>query len=249
MFAKKLFSAMTIIVVSVFAVQAQINLSSNSINFRDANSAANATIHYGDFHAEGGNSGTSWGWLYSNAMECYGWGSFSSTLTTYGNFNCYGTKNFIQPHPTDTTKVIAYVAVEAGEALTLARGTATTMNGQAVINRPQHFSFVTSATAPLTVLLTPENNPAQLYVKQKSKDQITVAMKSSDFSEFRDVSFDYQVTGVRDGFEGLQAVRSVDSIDNDGTTTSLKRQAIIARSQSIAGRNRTARLIARGTKQ
>jgi hypothetical protein len=224
---------------------AQINLSSSAINFRDANSAVNTTVHYGDFQASGGNSGSSWGWLWGNAVNCYGWGSFTGNLSVYGNSYVYGTKSFVQPHPTDTTKVIAYVAVEAGEALTLARGTATTMNGQAVVNLPDHFSLVTSATGPLIVLLTPENEPVQLFVRQKSKDQITVAMKSSDFSEFRDVPFDYQVTGVRDGFEGLQAVRAVDSIDNDGTSVSPRKMAIIARNQKIVAKYLLARQNAR----
>ncbi|NLW32441.1 MAG: hypothetical protein GXY77_13410 [Fibrobacter sp.] len=105
-----------------------------------------------------------------------------------------------------------YIAIESGEALTVARGTAKTENGKAEIELPEHFSLVTSENAPLTVLLTPENVPVLLYTKNKSKTKVTVAMKKSDLFEFGDVQFAFQVTGVRDGFEDEEIMVDTDKM-------------------------------------
>jgi hypothetical protein len=133
-----------------FSSTAQINLLSNSITFRDYYNPYNTTIHYGDLSLTGGSAGSGWGWLGAEAVRCWNW------MNVYGALNVYGTKNFIHPHPTDTTKVIKYVAIESGEVLTLARGTAITSNGTAQITLPEHFSLVTSDSFPVTVIVTPE---------------------------------------------------------------------------------------------
>lgn len=157
-----------------------------------------------------------WGWLYANAVSCNGWGSFDNLtayngMNVFGNFNVYnGTKNFIQLHPTDSTKAIKYIAIEAGEALTLARGTATTYQGVSEITLPEPFSLVTSDSAPLTVLLTPEKVPALLFTQEKSKSKIIVAMKKSDYIEFGDAVFAWQVTGVRNGYENEKIIVDID---------------------------------------
>jgi hypothetical protein len=203
-----------VVMTAAVCTFAQINLLSNSITFRDPNNGINSTYHYGDLHLEGGNNGgTSWGWLYTNAVMCYGWANFygkisaNAGLDVYGNFNVYnGTKNFIQPHPTDSTKVIKYITIEAGEALTLVRGNSKTMKGIVEVSLPEHFSLVTSDSAPLTVLLTPEKAPVMLFVQDKSKEKVVVAMKKSDFIDYGDVEFAYQVTGVRDGFEHEETI-------------------------------------------
>jgi hypothetical protein len=198
-----------------FTAHAQINLLSNGITFRSYDNAANSTTHYGDLSLSGGSRGNGYGWLYSQAVTCYGW------MDVYGNLNVYGTKNFIQPHPTDTTKVIKYVAIESGEALTLVRGLAKTVNGVALISLPEHFALVTSDSAPITVITTPEKVPAILFVKEKSKTDIVVAVKSSDYYEFGDIIFSYQVTGVRDGFENEEVIIDADKVNvpNDKTVS------------------------------
>jgi hypothetical protein len=139
------------------------------------------------------------------------WGlTETGELRVWGDLSVSGTKNFVQPHPTDDTKKIVYVAAEAGEALTMARGVSRTENGRATVRLPDHFALVTSEDAPLTVQLTVEGAPALVYVVSKSKEAIEVKMKDSDFSEFRDVTFDYFVQGVRDGFEDHVAIQDVD---------------------------------------
>ena len=89
---------------------------------------------------------------------------------------------------------------------------------------PEHFSLVTSADAPITVLVTPKRVPALLYIKEENKEQIVVAMKESDFFEFHDVEFAFQVTGVRDGFEDEEVIVDISKKDG-GENISEKRAA------------------------
>ena len=217
----------------LFGVYAQINLMSNDIQFRSYDNANQATYHYGDLRLEGGSIGSSYGWLYTNAINCYGFASIIGNTTIYGSLLVYGTKNFVHPHPTDSTKLIKYIAIESGEALTLARGTSKTVNGQVTIALPEHFSLVTSADAPVTVLLTPKRAPALLYTKEESKEQIVVAMKESDFFEFHDVEFAFQVTGVRDGFEDEEIIVDI-SKKNGQENISEKRTAYNEKVKVIA---------------
>jgi hypothetical protein len=157
----------------------------------------------------------------------------TNNLNVWGTLNVFGTKNFVQPHPTDDTKKIVYVAAEAGEALTMARGVSRTENGRATVRLPDHFALVTSEDAPLTVQLTVEGAPALVYVVSKSKEAIEVKMKDSDFSEFRDVTFDYFVQGVRDGFEDHIAIQDVDPA-RDGQRLSPKHTRYDERVEKLA---------------
>ncbi len=214
----------------LFVANAQINLLSNDIQFRSYNNTNQTTCYYGDLRLEGGSSGSYYGWLYTNAINCYGWANIYDWAyiygyaTIYGDLNVYGAKNFVHPHPTDSTKLIKYIAIESGEALTLARGTSKTVNGQVTIVLPEHFSLVTSDKAPITVLVTPKKVPALLYTKEESKERIVVAMKESDFFEFHDVEFSFQVTGVRDGFEDEEVIVDI-SNRNSQENLSEKRAA------------------------
>lgn len=211
-------AVMSTIAMSFSIASAQINLDANSINFRNYDNPAHITYHYGNLRLQGGASGDTWGWLQCNRIVNIGnmvnYGSLvcSGTIDVFQNLNVYGTKNFVHPHPTDSTKLIKYIAIESGEALTVARGTAKTENGKAEIELPDHFSLVTSEKAPLTVLLTPESAPVLLYTKNKSKTNVTVAMKKSDLFEFGDVQFAFQVTGVRDGFEDEEIIVDTDKM-------------------------------------
>ncbi|MBI1744105.1 hypothetical protein HYR54_13710, partial [Candidatus Acetothermia bacterium] len=73
-------------------------------------------------------------------------GSVSSNmeLSSAGDLFVTGTKSFVQDHPTDPTKQIVYVALEGGEAGTYVRGTGQLVNGEAVIELPEHFGLVTN---------------------------------------------------------------------------------------------------------
>lgn len=149
--------------------------------------------------------------------------SVLENVTIRGNLSVFGSKNFVQPHPTDETKKIVYVAAEAGEALTMARGISKTENGSVVVNLPDHFALVTSEEAPVTVQLTVEGAPALVYIVSKSKQSIEVKMKDSDYREFSDVTFHYFVQGVRDGFEDHLAIQDI-SAESDAAHISPKRK-------------------------
>jgi len=224
---RKILAAVIMLFVCSFA---QINLLSNAITFRSTSTATNSIQHYGDLILNGRYIGDpSWGWLYANASICRGWGSFDGLLTCYQGLQVYGTKNFIQPHPTDSTKVIKYISIEAGEALTIARGTSKTVGGIAHIDLPEHFSLVTSNEAPITVLLTPKKVPALLYTQEETKEKLVVGMKPSDYNEFGDAEFAWQVTGVRDGYENEEVIVDVDKFvklekSEDETNLSEKRK-------------------------
>jgi hypothetical protein len=199
----------------------QINMESNgTVTIRNSSLATRYTYNYGDLELSGGNQGTSRGWLWANKATIRGPARVDGDLSVYGEKTLFngsvwimGSKNFLQPHPTDATKFIRYSAMESGEALTIARGTAKTVNGEAKIALPEHFSLVTCKNEPITVILTPEGAPVLLYTKQKSTNEIVVAMKSDDLRVFRDVEFSYQVTGVRDGFERQEIIVSEDKLN------------------------------------
>jgi len=117
------------------------------------------------------------------------------------NLEATGTKNFVQPHPTDPTKEIVYVSLEGPEAGTYIRGTAELVDGEAVIELPEHFGLVTSDEG-LTVQLTPLGGWLQLYVVERSPRRLVVREANG-----KDGRFDYLVQGVRRGYEGHQVIR------------------------------------------
>lgn len=101
---------------------------------------------------------------------------------------------------------------------------AKTRYGMAEVPLPEHFALVTSDSGPLTVLLTPEGNPVRLFVKEKSKQKIVVAAEYSDQRAYGDVEFAYQVTGIRDGFENMQAILDVESDDYESVGLQSEKQ-------------------------
>jgi len=225
---------------TLFNAASQIQMDANSITFRDNNNSTKYTYHYGDLKLFGGMSGSDWGWLWCNRL--YVWDNsvyasmINADLHVTHNLLVYGSKSFVHPHPTDDAKVVRYVSIESGEALTLARGSARTVNGEVTVKLPEHFSLVTSKTAPITVIITPKGAPVLLYVKEENKDKIVVAMKKSDFAEFRDVEFAYQVTGVRDGFEGQEVIINSERLSLSETEEELNKNEVKKRIKTLAKR-------------
>jgi hypothetical protein len=217
----KVILVILVIVLCFQGTMAQINLNSSQINFRTSSTAVNTTNHYGDLMLKGGTAGSNWGWLYCNSILCAGASTISGSSAihgsqvVYGSQAVYGAKYFFQPHPTDSSKIIKYIAAEAGEALTLARGTAKTQKGEATIQLPEHYSLVTSTDKPVSTVLTAINVPALLYVAKENNQKIVVKVKNSDYIEFGDVEFNYYVTGLRDGFEDLEPVQDIDESNNE----------------------------------
>lgn len=106
-----------------------------------------------------------------------------------GDFGGTGAKYFIEPHPTDASKVIRYVSLEGPEAGTYFRGRGRFENGLATIDVPEDFRLVTD-TEGLSVQVTPIGELASVAVVRIGLDGIVV--KAS-----RDVEFFYTVNGVR----------------------------------------------------
>jgi len=100
-----------------------------------------------------------------------------------------GTKSFIEPHPTDASRVVRYVSLEGPEAGTYFRGRGKFQNGLAMIEVPEDFRMVTD-TEGLSVQVTPIGELATVAVLRIDLDGILV--KAS-----RNVEFFFTVNGVR----------------------------------------------------
>lgn len=198
-------STMIAVLCAMALAQINFNVGGKDVNFNDLwdldfgtyqNGQLSNIEMYSDLHVIGDGPGG-----YGQLITDY--------VYVYKNLQCYGNKNFVHPHPTDSTRMIVYSAMESGEVLTLARGVGKTSNGRARILLPEHFTMVTSREVPPTVIVTPENAPVLLYAADKSTERIVVVMKEADFYEYGDAAFSYQVTGVREGYENERIVRTV----------------------------------------
>jgi hypothetical protein len=116
----------------------------------------------------------------------------------FGDYGGSGAKYFVEPHPTDASKTIRYIALEGPESGTYFRGSSRTVRGQAVIEVPESFRMVT-ADEGLTVQVTPVGDLATMAVASKDLDHIVV--RSS-----KDVTFDYLVHGVRRAFKNFEPI-------------------------------------------
>lgn len=116
-----------------------------------------------------------------------GWALYSG-----GNLGASGSKNFVEPHPTDASKEIRYASLEGREVGTYFRGSGHFIHGEATIDVPADFRMVTSADG-LTVVATPMGELATIACIAKSLDRIVMRASA-------DVDFDYTVSGVRKAF-------------------------------------------------
>jgi len=109
-----------------------------------------------------------------------------------------GTKNFIEPHPTDPTNEIRYVSLEGRESGTYFRGIAQILNGLATIDVPEDFRMVTSDEG-LTVIATPIGAPAVIWIAHQGLDRIVLRSSA-------DVQVSYMVNGIRKAFPDWEPV-------------------------------------------
>ena len=115
-----------------------------------------------------------------------------------GAIGATGFKAFLEPHPTDPTRVIQYIALEGPEAGTYFRGRARFQRGLARIPVPEDFRMVTDAEG-LTVQITPMGGMATFGVVRADLHEIVVQGS-------RDLEFSYFVQGVRASFKDVQPV-------------------------------------------
>ena len=136
------------------------------------------------------------------------WGVFSGT--TIGAF---GTKHFLEPHPSDPKLVISYISLEGPEAGTYFRGRAKFQNGMARISVPEHFRFVTDPEG-LTVQITPIGAMASFAVMKMDLNEIVVQAS-------RNVEFSYLVQGVRATYKDTVPVQRTDAFMPRSATAKL----------------------------
>ncbi len=115
-----------------------------------------------------------------------------------GNLGATGTKTFVEPHPTDASKVIKFVSLEGPEAGTYFRGTASTRGGVCVIEVPEPFRMVTDEDG-LTVQVTTVGSGAHAWVESESLERIVVRSSA-------DTKLHYLVQGVRKAYRDFQPV-------------------------------------------
>jgi len=124
----------------------------------------------------------------------------SAKLHVAGDLVATGTKNFVQPHPTDPSSEIWFVCLEGNEAGTYFRGTSELTHGRAVIPVPEEFAMTTESEG-MTVQVTPMGPRAGLWVESFGLDHVVVRGD-------RDVRFSYMVNGVRRGYANYQPIRA-----------------------------------------
>jgi hypothetical protein len=119
---------------------------------------------------------------------------YSTTTGLYAvnNIAKGGTVSFTEPHATDASKKVIYVALEGNEAGTYFRGRGRFQNGIATINVPEDFRMVTQPQG-LTIQVTPIGEMASVAVVSIGLDRIVVRGS-------RNVEFFYTVNGIRHGY-------------------------------------------------
>lgn len=124
----------------------------------------------------------------------------TSGVHSFNNITAVGAKSFVEPHPTDPTKIIKYVSLEGPEAGTYFRGRGRFVGGRARIEMPEDFRMVT-APEGLTVQITPVGRPTAVGVVRADLDGVEVEAT-------HDVEFFYTVNGVRRAFRDWQPIQT-----------------------------------------
>ena len=122
----------------------------------------------------------------------------------YGN----GSMGFVQNHPMDATKAIAYTAPEGDETAVYTRGSARLVGGEARVALGPTFRLVANPEIGLTAHLTPRGECNGLYVAELSPTELVVREHGGGTSG---APFDYLVYGLRIGFEERTVVRDRDA--------------------------------------
>jgi hypothetical protein len=128
----------------------------------------------------------------------------SNAIEAAGSLVVSGTKSFVDPHPGDPSRTIAYVALEGPEAGTYFRGRGRIHNGVGTIEVPESFRLVSDEQG-LTVQVTPIGQAANVAVT--SYDLNSVSVKSP----VRELEFFYVVNGVRRNFKDFDPMTAAPS--------------------------------------
>jgi|GEM_PF-1887496 len=117
-------------------------------------------------------------------------------------------KNFRMEHPEEKDKEIWYASLEGPEAGAYERGSATLQEGETFVPYSEHFQWVINPET-VTIVLTPHStNTYGLAVVKKEKEGFVVRELMNGNGDF---SFDYEVKGVRAGYEDYEVIRDESS--------------------------------------
>jgi hypothetical protein len=119
--------------------------------------------------------------------------TFGFGVYAIGGMGGTGAKFFVEPHATDPSLVIKYIALEGPESGTYFRGKGRFQNGIATIEVPEDFRMVTDRDG-LSIQVTPIGQMATVAVQSIDLDRIVVLGS-------RNVEFFYTVNGVRRSFK------------------------------------------------
>jgi len=128
--------------------------------------------------------------------------------------------SFSMPHPVAKNSQIVYAAIEGPEAAAYLRGTSRLENGEVRIAFPDHFRHIVNPET-MTVMITP--------LSAESKGMAVIEKTATGFrvKELADgngsYAFDWEVKGVRKGYESFRPIRPRDSQQTD-IPSPLKRQ-------------------------
>ncbi len=134
-------------------------------------------------------------------------------VNSSGNGIVWGdTKNFRMNHPEEEDKEIWYASLEGPEAAAYLRGSAKLKNGKVFVPLSDDFRMVIN-TATMTVLLTPGS--ADTYGIAAVDKTPTGFMVQELAGGKGNYSFDWEVKGVRKGYENYKAVRYKELMGED----------------------------------
>ena len=171
---------------------------STGVRGNGGNGVAGVSSRAGGFAVVGTKTSTTGAITGEGVLGVSAFGVYASV----GDIGCAACpKSFVDPHPTDPTKEIHFASLEGNEAGTYFRGTASTIDGNYVINVPEDFRMVTD-TEGLTVQLTPVGAPATMYVVYEDLNQIIVHSST-------DVKFHYLIQGIHAAQKNFKTIRDM----------------------------------------
>lgn len=149
---------------------------------------------------------------YMNVYDAAGTQQAGAYVDINGDGIVFGdTKSFVVPDPADARFNIMYACIEGPEAAMYTRGTGQLVDGQAVIDLPDHFLKLANMNT-VTVILTPRDDCEGLFYKNVEGQLVVKELRKGRSS----ASFDWEVKAVRQGKENWAPVRPWDDALPEG---------------------------------
>jgi hypothetical protein len=169
----------------------QSNLSSTNVNIAYSGYGVYSHSSNGIFNAD--NEDTSYAYVGRGGYKIQG----------------TGTVSFVQNDPDHADRVVVYHAPESSEVNVYTRGSARLENGVAHVALDPTFVLTANPDLGLTAQLTPRGQPVPLAVDAVSATELVVRGPQGS-----DVAFDYDVMGLRIGFEAMPPItpKELDSV-------------------------------------